>query len=319
MRQAGRSFAEYRALRKRHSILELCNTPELAAQVTLLPVGRLGVDAAILFSDIVTVLPAMGIDVDLVEGVGPVIWNPIRSESDIDALRVPDPLEGVPQVIETVRILVGELAVPLIGFAGAPFTLASYMIEGGPSKNHARTKSLMHADPRAWHKLMDALAESVLRYLSAQVRAGASAVQLFDSWAGALDPDDYMAHVFPAVQKVFGGLKELGVPRIYFGVATGEILTCMAKSGPDVMGIDWRVPLDLARARLPDGIVLQGNLDPAIVLAPWPVVERKTQDVLDRGGGRGHIFNLGHGVLPESDPGVLARLVDFVHERSHSS
>ena len=314
MRQAGRSFAEYRKLREKHSILELCHTPDLAAEVTLQPVDRLGVDAAILFSDIVVPLIAMGVDVDIVEGVGPVIESPLRSAEDVDRLVPLASGEGVPQVVEAVRILVDELKVPLIGFGGAPFTLASYMIEGRPSKDHALTKSFMHSQPDAWVRLMDTLADSILDYLRAQITAGASAVQLFDSWAGALDADDYNARVAPAVTKILSGLSDEDVPRILFGVTTGEILSDMAATGPDVMGVDWRVPLDGARARMPESVTaLQGNLDPALVLAPWDVLEAKARSVLERGGGRAHIFNLGHGVLPSSDPGVLARLVDLVH------
>jgi uroporphyrinogen decarboxylase len=312
MRQAGRSFAEYRKLRARHSILELCRTPDLAAEVTLQPVRRLGVDAAILFSDIVVPLAPMGIEVDIEEGSGPVVANPIRSQTDVDKLRPLDPGAGVAYVIEAVNILVSELDVPLIGFAGAPFTLASYLVEGRPSKDHSATKALMYSDPKTWAKLMDKLAASVLSYLKAQVEAGAAAVQLFDSWAGVLDRDDYTTYVEPAVKTIFEGLEELGAPRIYFGVTTGELLGAMASTGPDVMGVDWRVPLDEARARLP-GTALQGNLDPAACLAPWDVVAAKALRVLQRGGGRGHIFNLGHGVLPSTDPGTLARIVDLVH------
>jgi uroporphyrinogen decarboxylase len=314
MRQAGRAFPEYRKLREKHSILELCHTPDLAAEVTLQPVDRLGVDAAILFSDIVVPLIAMGVDVDIVEGVGPVIENPIRSPEDVDRLVPLASREGVPQVVEAVTILADELKVPLIGFGGAPFTLASYMIEGRPSKDHALTKSFMHAQPDAWVRLMDTLADSILDYLRAQITAGASAIQLFDSWAGALDADDYNTHVAPAVAKILFGLSDEDVPRILFGVTTGEILSDMAATGPDVMGVDWRVPLDDARARMPESVTaLQGNLDPALVLAPWDVLEAKARSVLERGGGRAHVFNLGHGVLPTSDPGVLARLVELVH------
>jgi uroporphyrinogen decarboxylase len=315
MRQAGRAFAEYRKLRKKHSILELCRTPDLAAEVTLQPVDRLGVDAAILFSDIVVPLLAMGVDVDIVEGVGPVIENPIRSTHDVDRLDPIEAEEGVPHVVEAVRILVDELKVPLIGFGGAPFTLASYMIEGKPSKDHALTKSFMYSQPDVWARLMDLLAGSILEYLRAQIAAGASAVQLFDSWSGALDADDYNTYVAPAVEKIFTGLSDEDTPRILFGVATGEILGDMAATGPDVMGVDWRVPLETARARMPRSVTaLQGNLDPVLVLAPWDVLADKARSVLERGGGRAHVFNLGHGVLPSSDPGVLARLVDLVHD-----
>ena len=317
MRQAGRSFAEYRALRERYSILELCQTPELAAEITLQPVARLGVDAAILFSDIVVPLPPMGIDVDISEGIGPVVSNPVRSRSDVERLRPLVVEEGVPHAIQAVKILVDELRVPLIGFGGAPFTLASYIIEGRPSKDHALTKAFMHAEPEAWNALMQTLAESVLGYMRAQIAAGASAVQLFDSWAGTLSAVDYNRHVAPHVATIFDGLTGEGVPRILFGVTTGEILSDMAATGPDVMGIDWRVPLDVARSRMPAHVTaLQGNLDPALVLAPWEVLERAARDVLERGGGRAHVFNLGHGVLPSSDPSVLGRLVDYVHSWS---
>lgn len=313
MRQAGRSFTEYRALRAKHSMLELCRTPELAAEVTLQPVRRLGVDAAILFSDIVVPLAPMGIEVDIKEGVGPVIGNPVRSEGDVDKLRALDPHTGVPYVMEAVRLVVKELDVPLIGFAGAPFTLASYMVEGKPSKDHARTKALMHSSPETWDKLMSVLADSIVAYLRAQIEAGAGAVQLFDSWAGALDPDDYGTYVAPAAKRIFDGLNDLGVPRIYFGVSTSELLELMVATGPDVLGVDWRVPLDKVRSRV-RGSALQGNLDPAACLGPWDVLESKALRVLERGGGRGHVFNLGHGVLPATNPATLARLVELVHE-----
>jgi uroporphyrinogen decarboxylase len=313
MRQAGRSLPEYRAVRERHSILEVCRTPELAAEVTLQPVRRLGVDAAILFSDIVVPLQAMGVDLDIAPGVGPVIDSPIRTAQDADRLRPLDPEEGVPYVLEAIRALVEQLDVPLIGFAGAPFTLASYLVEGGPSRDHARTKALMLGDPATWHKIMDRLSEAILAYLRAQVRAGAAAIQLFDSWAGALAPTDYAAHVAPAVTRILEGLSDLDVPRIHFGVGTGELLELMAATGTDVMGIDWRVPLSKARARLGEDRVLQGNLDPALCLAPFEVVRDKALEVLEETGGRRHVFNLGHGVLPATDPDTLARLVELVH------
>jgi uroporphyrinogen decarboxylase len=313
MRQAGRSLPEYRALRERHSILALCRTPELAAEATLQPVRRLGVDAAILFSDIVVPLAGMGIEVDIKEGVGPVVAHPVRSADDVAGLRPLDVAADAGYVIDAVRIVVGELDVPLIGFAGAPFTLASYLVEGRPSRTHARTKALMHSAPQAWAALMEALSNAVVTYLRAQVAAGAAAVQLFDSWAGALDPGDYERHVLPWVTRIMAGLAELAVPRIVFGVATGELLALMANSGADVVGVDWRVPLDEARARTGGAVALQGNLDPAACLAPWETVAAKAHDLLRRGGGAGHVFNLGHGVLPETDPDVLARLVDLVH------
>ena len=312
MRQAGRSLPEYRELRARHSMLELCRAPELAAQVTLAPVRRLGVDAAILFSDIVLPLFAMGVELDIREGIGPVIADPVRSTRAVAALRALEPEGDVPFVLEAVRTAVAELEVPLIGFAGAPFTLASYLVEGGPSRSHARTKTLMHGEPEVWRALMDLLAGSTIDYLRAQVEAGASAVQLFDSWAGALDPDDYRAGVLPWIERIVAGLADTGAPRILFGVATGELLELFAATGAECVGVDWRVPLDRARDRV-GGAAVQGNLDPAACLAPWEVLSAKAAGILERGGGRGHVFNLGHGVLPETDPDTLARLVDFVH------
>ena len=313
MRQAGRSLPEYRALRENHSILEMCSTPELAAQATMQPVQRLGVDAAILFSDIVVPLRAMGIDLDITPGVGPVINNPVRSVNDVDRILPLDPEAGVGYVLDAIRILFSELEVPLIGFAGAPFTLASYLIEGGPSRNFARTKALMLGEPETWNKLMDRLSESILAYLRAQVAAGAQAIQLFDSWVGALAPNEYLTYVAPAVERIFGGLEDLAIPRIHFGVGTGELLGLMGSVGADVVGVDWRVPLGIARQRVGDAYALQGNLDPAICLAPWHIVEEHALEVLRQGGGRAHIFNLGHGVLPETDPDILARLVELVH------
>lgn len=312
MRQAGRSLPEYRALRERHSILDLCRIPELTVEVTLQPVRRLGVDAAILFSDIVIPLVAMGVELDINPGVGPVIASPVRDAAGLDRLHDLDPEHDVPFVLEAIRTLRGELDVPLIGFGGAPFTLASYLIEGGPSKDHARTKALMYGATETWHKLMDRLARAVLSLLRAQIDAGAQAVQLFDSWVGHLGPDDYREYVMPHVEHIVRGLDGLGAPRIVFGVGTGELLSLIGRTGADVVGVDWRVPLDAARRRSGRAVV-QGNLDPAVCLAPWHVVEAKAGDVLARGGGRRHIFNLGHGVLPATDPSTLARLAEFVH------
>jgi uroporphyrinogen decarboxylase len=313
MRQAGRSLPEYRAVREKHGMFDIISTPELAAEVTMQPVRRLGVDAAILFSDIVVPLKAIGIDVELKAGVGPVIDQPFRTAADIDRLRplVPD---DVAHVADTVRLLAGELSVPLIGFAGAPFTLASYLIEGGPSRTHARTKALMYGEPTTWTELLSTLADITSAFLRVQVEAGAAAVQLFDSWAGALSPDDYQRSVLPASSEVFDGLADLDVPTIHFGVNTGELLPLMADAGPDVMGVDWRVPIDVARQRLGTGVAVQGNLDPAVCLAPFDAVEVKVRDIITRNGHRpGHIFNLGHGVLPETKPDVLRRIVDLVH------
>ncbi|MBL8776013.1 MAG: uroporphyrinogen decarboxylase [Acidimicrobiales bacterium] len=312
MRQAGRSLPEYRAVRGEGSILQAIKDPELSATITRQPVERYDVDAAILYSDIVVPAEAIGFGVDVVPGVGPVIAEPFTSASDLDRLRPLDPEADTPYVLETVRLLVEQLEVPLIGFAGAPFTVASYLIEGRPSRTYAKTKALMHGDPALWERLLDALADLALTSLRSQVAAGASAIQLFDSWAGALSPDDYRRFVLPFSTKVLEGIGETGVPRIHFGVGTGELLGLLGEAGADVVGVDWRVPLDVARERV-GGRALQGNLDPALCLAPWPVVEEATRDVLRRGGGRGHVFNLGHGVLPETDPTVLEKVVALVH------
>ncbi|MCB9373760.1 MAG: uroporphyrinogen decarboxylase [Microthrixaceae bacterium] len=313
MRQAGRSLPEYRAVRGEGSILQAIKDPELSATITRQPVERYGVDAAILYSDIVVPAEAIGFGVDVVPGVGPVIAEPFASAADLGRLRPLDPEADTPYVLDTVRLLVEQLDVPLIGFAGAPFTVASYLIEGRPSRTYAKTKALMHGDPALWAKLVDALADLALASLRSQVAAGASAVQLFDSWAGALSPDDYRRFVLPASAKVLEGIGETGVPRIHFGVGTGELLGLLGEAGADVVGVDWRVPLDVARARV-GGRAVQGNLDPALCLAPLPVVEAATREVLRRGGGVGHVFNLGHGVLPETDPAVLERVVALVHD-----
>jgi uroporphyrinogen decarboxylase len=313
MRQAGRSLPEYRALREKHGMFDIIRTPELAAEVTMQPVRRLGVDAAILFSDIVVPLKAVGVDLELKAGVGPVIAQPFRSAADIDRLRPLEP-DDVAAVADTARILTRELSVPLIGFAGAPFTLASYLIEGGPSRTYAKTKALMYTEPETWTELLSTLADITSAFLRVQIDAGAAAVQVFDSWAGALSPEDYQRSVLPASSQVFDGLADLEVPSIHFGVNTGELLPLMADAGPDVVGVDWRVPIDVARERLGNGVAVQGNLDPAVCLSPWEAVEAKVRDILRRNGRRpGHIFNLGHGVLPETDPDVLRRIVDLVH------
>lgn len=314
MRQAGRALPEYRELRRHGSILERFRSPELAAEITLQPVRRYGVDAAILFSDIVVPVWAVGFGLDIKAGVGPVVESPFSSPADLDRLRPLEPESDIPYVLETVRLLRAELKVPLIGFAGAPFTLASYLIEGGPSRDHIRTKTMMWREPDLWARLLDRLADMALATLRAQVRAGAQAVQLFDSWIGSLSPLDYRRSVLPASRKIFEGLADLGVPRIHFGVGTGELLDLMAEAGADVVGVDWRVPLDRARDRLGPDVAVQGNLDPAAVLAGWDVTRGHARDILAMGGGRGHIFNLGHGVYPETDPGVLTELVAFCHE-----
>jgi uroporphyrinogen decarboxylase len=275
------------------------------------------VDAAILFSDIVVPLRAIGIDVDIKAGIGPVVATPVRTPADLERLRPLDPGD-VPYVTEAVQFLVAELGErPLIGFAGGPFTLASYLVEGGPSKNHDLTKALMYGHPDLWRTLLSRLADITISFLSVQVAAGASAVQLFDSWVGAVGPDDYRHSILPHTRRIFAELEPAGVPRIHFGVGTGELLGLMGEAGADVVGVDWRIPLDEAARRVEPGKALQGNLDPAVLLAPWEVIEERARDVLARGRtAEGHVFNLGHGVLPETDPGVLARLADLVHDAS---
>ncbi len=314
MRQAGRSLPEYRAVRQGVPMLVSCTRPEMVVEITMQPVRRYGVDAAILYSDIVVPLKAVGIDLDIVPGTGPVVAEPFRTESDVARLRPLNP-DDVWYVSEAVRGLVTELGgVPLIGFAGAPFTLATYLVEGGPSRDHARTKALMHTDPTTWHSLLGRLADVVAASLRMQVQAGASAVQLFDSWAGILSLADYETFVRPHSAAVLEGLADLDVPRIHFGVGTGELLAAMASAGADVVGVDWRVPLDVASRRLGGDKAVQGNLDPALLLAPAEVVRDQARAVLAAGReAPGHIFNLGHGVLPTTDPDSLARLVEVVH------
>ena len=286
MRQAGRSLPEYRELRGTGSILDAIHTPDLATEITLQPVRRHGVDAAVLFSDIVVPIQAVGFGVDVVPGTGPVVDDPFAGPADLDRLRPLEPEADIPYVLETVRNLVGELEVPLIGFAGAPFTVASYLIEGRPSRTYAKTKAMMLGEPELWAALIDRLADLALGFVRAQVEAGASAVQLFDSWAGALTPEQYEAHVLPASRKVFAGLADLGVPRVHFGVGTGELLGLFADAGADVVGVDWRVPIDAGWERIGFDKGVQGNLDPAACLAPWPAVEREVVGVLDRIAGR---------------------------------
>ncbi|HVF32291.1 MAG TPA: uroporphyrinogen decarboxylase [Acidimicrobiales bacterium] len=315
MRQAGRSLPEYKALKGTTNILEAIKAPELAAQITLQPVQRYGVDAAILYSDIVVPVHALGFGVDIEAGIGPVVESPFRTAADLDRLRHLEPEADVPYVLETVRLLVKELDVPLIGFAGAPFTVASYLVEGKPSRDYVETRRMLWRDPGLFATLLDRLADIALASLRSQVEAGASAVQLFDSWAGALDPEDYQRFVLPSVQKVFSGVADLGVPRIASGVGTADLLAMWAGAGADVVSVDSSISLDEARRRIPDGTAVQGNLDPwAVALAPWEIVEEKTDAVLASNGGRpGHVFNLGHGVRPETDPDVLQRIVDLVH------
>ncbi|MEU8268452.1 uroporphyrinogen decarboxylase [Sphaerisporangium sp. NPDC049002] len=317
MRQAGRSLPEYRAVRADVPMLTACATPDLIVEITMQPVRRYGVDAAIFFSDIVVPLKAIGIDLDIKPGVGPVVAAPIRDTAAVGTLRALD-AGDVPYVTEAIHALTKELGpTPLIGFAGAPFTLASYLIEGGPSKNHDHTKAMMYGEPALWDTLMSRLTDITLAYLRLQIDAGASAVQLFDSWVGAVAPGDYREFVLPYTSRIFAGLADLDVPRIHFGVGTGELLGLLGEAGADVVGVDWRVPLDEAARRVGPGKALQGNLDPAVLFAPWDVVEARARDIVTRGrAAEGHVFNLGHGVLPTTDPGQLARLTDFVHEVS---
>jgi uroporphyrinogen decarboxylase len=339
-------------------MLEACTRPELVTEITLQPLRRYDVDAAVLYSDIVVPLRAIGVDVDIKPGVGPVVERPFRTMGDIERLRPLEP-DDVPYISQAVKSLVGELGgKPLIGFAGGPFTLASYLIEGGPSKNHDRTKAMMYGNPELWHALMGRLAAITTAFLQVQTEAGASAVQLFDSWVGVVSPEDYRHAILPHTSRIFAALAPSGVPRIHFGVGTGELLGLLGEAGADVVGVDWRIPLDEAARRVgarvdgpsvdgpsadglsvdgltvdgssvdgprvadgqsADGAVtaLQGNLDPAVLLAGWDVVEPRARAIVDRGRAlSGHVFNLGHGVLPETDPDILARLADLVHEAS---
>jgi uroporphyrinogen decarboxylase len=317
MRQAGRYLPEYREVRGEGDILDTCLRPDLVAEITLQPLRRMAVDAAILFSDIMVPLAAVGVPVRIETGVGPVVDDPIRSADDVTRLRPLEPETDVPHVLEAIRLLRKELDVPLLGFAGAPFTLASYLVEGGPSRTHERTKALMLGEPAVWDALMDALVAIVLPHLRAQAEAGAQALQVFDSWVGALGPDAYERSVFPHMRRLFDGLADLEIATIHFGVGTGELLALMRRAGGDVIGVDWRTPLDVAWQRVGPDASVQGNLDPAVLSAPWDVVEAETDRVLARAASRdGHIFNLGHGVPPDTDPDTLRRLVDRVHERT---
>jgi len=316
MRQAGRSLPEYRKVREGVPMLESCMRPDLVVEITLQPVRRYGVDAAIFFSDIVLPLKAVGVDLDIVPGVGPVVAKPVETRADVAAIPDLDP-SHVGFVTESVQTLVGELGgTPLIGFAGAPFTVASYLVEGGPSKEHAKTKAMMFGAPDVWDALMRKIAGISAAYLEVQVAAGASAVQLFDSWAGAMSPADYRRYVMPYSSAVLARAGELGVPRIHFGVGTGELLGAMGEAGADVVGVDWRVPLADGIARV-GGRAVQGNLDPSLVFAPTEVMLARAAEVLEAGkAAPGHVFNLGHGVMPSTPPDQLARLTDFVHEHS---
>lgn len=318
MRQAGRYMQEYQAIRAKHSIIEVCKTPELAAQVTLQPIERFPLDAAIIFADILLPLEPMGINLEFTEGEGPVIHNPVRDRAAVDRLRVidGDELDYVADAIrEACRALAGR--VPLIGFAGAPFTLASYAIEGGGSRNYVQTKQMMYREPELWHRLMDKLARVVTGYLRRQIHAGAQAVQLFDSWVGCLSPGDYAEYVLPHVQVIFEGLKREQVPMIHFGTGTGALLQLMREAGGDVIGVDWRMPLDDAWGKVGHDVAVQGNLDPVVLFAPLHEIERRVEDILRRAANRpGHIFNLGHGILPQTPVEHVAAAVEMVHKLS---
>jgi uroporphyrinogen decarboxylase len=315
MRQAGRYLPEYREVRGEGDILETCLHPELVTEITLQPLRRMAVDAAILFSDIMVPLAAVGVPVRIEPGRGPVVDRPVRTDDDVARLRPLEPEQDVPHVLEAIRLLRKELEVPLLGFAGAPFTLASYLVEGGPSRTHERTKALMLGEPATWALLMDALVSIVLPHLRAQAEAGAQALQVFDSWVGALSPDAYERSVMPHMRKVFEGLADLNVPTIHFGVGTGELLSRMRQAGGDVIGVDWRTPLDEGWKRAGDGVAVQGNLDPTLLFAPRERLLARVDDVLRRAGGRpGHVFNLGHGILPGTPVDAVKAVVDHVHE-----
>jgi uroporphyrinogen decarboxylase len=315
MRQAGRSLPEYRKLRERWSLVDIVAQPELCAEVTLQPVRRLGVDAAVMFADIMLPLRGMGVEFELVENVGPVIARPIASAADIDRLVVPQGEDAAPQVITAIRQVVAESPVPVIGFSGAPFTLASYLIEGKPSRDFARVKAFMYSEPAAFGKLLAKLSATMAGYLRAQVAAGVSAVQLFDSWVGALAIEDYETRVLPHTRAIFTALKSAEVPLIHFGTDTAGLLESIASAGPDIVSVDWRVPLDTAWDRIGPARGIQGNLDPAVLLGPPDLVRERARDVLRRAGGRpGHIFNLGHGVLPSTPLENLQLLIETVHE-----
>jgi uroporphyrinogen decarboxylase len=314
MRQAGRSLPEYREVRERYGLFDIVAEPELCAEVTLQPVRRYGVDGAVMFTDIMFPVLGMGVEVELVENVGPVIARPLRDRADVDRLVVPEPEESVPSILEAIRLVRAELApsVAVIGFCGGPFTVAGYLVEGKPSREFAKVKTMMYREPEAWHALMAKLAETFALYVAAKARAGADVIQVFDSWVGALSPSDYAEFVAPYSARI---LSAVDVPTIHFGTGTATLLADMAKAGGDVIGLDWRIPLDRGWAEVGQDRGVQGNLDPAALLGPWERIEAQAHAILDRAGGRaGHVFNLGHGVPPEADPAVLGRLKELVQE-----
>jgi uroporphyrinogen decarboxylase len=320
MRQAGRYMSEYRELRQKYGILEIIKTPDLACEVTMQPINAFDLDAAIIFADILPPLEGMGLSLEFVKGEGPLIHNPIRTAGDIAALGTPPPEESLAFTLEAIRLARQELTgrgIPLIGFSGAPFTLAAYAVEGGSSRNYRQAKGLMMSEPALWRQLMDKLSHVVGHYLLAQARAGAQVLQLFDSWAGSLSPEDYRELVLPYSRQAIEIAGQAGVPIIHFGTDTNGMLALIREAGGDVIGVDWRIDLDDAWRQLGDGVAIQGNLDPIALFAPWPELQRRAQNVLDRAAGRpGHIFNLGHGILPQTPVDNVRRLVDFVHEYS---
>ncbi|TKH06246.1 uroporphyrinogen decarboxylase [Peribacillus simplex] len=317
MRQAGRSQPEYRKLKEKYSLFEITHQPELCAYVTRLPVEQYDVDAAILYKDIMTPLPAIGVDVEIKSGIGPVISNPIQSVSDVEKLGELNPEKDIPYVLDTIKLLTTEqLSVPLIGFSGAPFTIASYMIEGGPSKNYNKTKAFMYTEPKAWFALMDKLADMIIIYVKSQIKAGVKAIQIFDSWVGALNVEDYRVFIKPIMTRIFSSLREENVPLIMFGVGASHLALEWNDLPIDVVGLDWRLPITEAR-RMGIQKTVQGNLDPALLLSSWDVIEERTKRILDQGMEQdGYIFNLGHGVFPSVNPETLKRLTAFIHEYS---
>jgi uroporphyrinogen decarboxylase len=319
MRQAGRFLPEYRKIREKHDILSICKNPELSAQVTMLPVTALGVDAAIIFADIMLPLEGMGVNFEIKEGLGPEIKSPTVDLDSAASLTELNAKNDLPFVLEAIRLAKRMLDVPLIGFSGAPFTLASYLVEGKPTRDFIKTKSMMYREPNAWHVLMDKLATAMSGYLQAQVEAGVDVVQLFDSWAGCLSPQDYHQYVLPYSQRIFKTLEATGVPRIHFGTGTSTLLEEMKQAGGDVFGVDWRIPIDVAWARLGYDVSIQGNLDPVVLLGDFELVKSRTTEILGRIKGKpGHIFNLGHGILPETSPDRAAELVKFVHDATRN-
>lgn len=321
MRQAGRYDPEYRKIKEKYTLLEICKQPELAAEVTMMPVRKLGVDAAILYSDIMNPVASLGIDFDIVKDIGPVIDNPIRSAADVDRLRPIDVDKDLSHIMETIKILDNELQVPLITFAGAPFTIASYLIEGRPSKSYIRTKEMMYSEPAIWFKLMDKLGDMVISYVRHQINNGGKAFQVFDSWVGALAPEDFRYYVLPTITRIFDELSDLNVPKIYFpGVSSGELLPTLHGIKADIIGLDWRVSITEGRLRLGEKFAVQGNLDPYVLTAPMDTIKKYAKDIIDQGvQSPGYIFNLGHGLFPEASLEKLKELTDYVHEYSEQA